>query len=646
MATLDITQGYKEIENKVSATRAFSDLKSQYQEAQKKAGDAFEKGANTVTQGLNKITDKQKRFERQFKNQFEHLLDINNTTGGKGSNSAKYIKRLLLQTLKNIQPKLSEILYEESINVIGCSQQQVYNSGPIYIKVQSIDIGNLLKVEPTSDIGNILYEKKTTTQPQNYPYSMNRELYNLIQSSNSYSTNSVGNVLYKGQSGQDLFDIKYVNINPITLEGGDWYEINLSNRQGGVNKVAEFVVDYYKTIKLVEFTNIITSIMEALTGAISISANIGVAQAQDNAKFQKILLRILGLCFDSSGALNEIDVSGIAKLAELDDINDAFFEFTDIDLRQIDQIVTNIKNGVVQYENCDFVSLPVDAPNIINNLNQLNYIEDSGSDQDVINAAENITQSLTNNPAWSGLAIQGNINAAVDLNFIKLITQGLVGAIITPKVLLPIFVMLKALGQTLVDEVNSYMTFVRIFKSFSINLVSKIGQIFVMELFQLIRKDIAKLIQSVVQDVINEKVQKKLAIILKLIQLLFPFLQLITDFRRCKSIIDDLLNLLKSVSVSFGDSIPLPLLFGTALLDGYSQSRAFLNTVEELQKLGIPTGPMPDGSPNLDVLAKYAQIIGMEAEKTENGKVQVAIGPLAITPAGLTVPQSAYGKYF
>ena len=55
---------------------------------------------------------------------------------------------------------------------------------------------------------------------------------------------------------------------------------------------------------------------------------------------------------------------------------------------------------------------------------------------------------------------------------------------------------------------------------------------------------------------------------------------------------------------------------------------------------------MPDGSPNLDVLAKYAQIIGMEAEKTENGKVQIAIGPLSITPAGLTVPNSAYGKYF
>ena len=30
--------------------------------------------------------------------------------------------------------------------------------------------------------------------------------------------------------------------------------------------------------------------------------------------------------------------------------------------------------------------------------------------------------------------------------------------------------------------------------------------------------------------------------------------------------------------------------------------------------------------------------------KQKNGKVQIAIGPLAMTPAGFTVPQSAFGK--
>jgi hypothetical protein len=34
----------------------------------------------------------------------------------------------------------------------------------------------------------------------------------------------------------------------------------------------------------------------------------------------------------------------------------------------------------------------------------------------------------------------------------------------------------------------------------------------------------------------------------------------------------------------------------------------------------------------------------MSNEEAENGKVQVAVGALTITPAGLTVPTSIYGK--
>jgi hypothetical protein len=50
------------------------------------------------------------------------------------------------------------------------------------------------------------------------------------------------------------------------------------------------------------------------------------------------------------------------------------------------------------------------------------------------------------------------------------------------------------------------------------------------------------------------------------------------------------------------------------------------------------------GSPNLDVLGKFGQMKAMAREDSDNNKVQMAIGPLTITPAGLTVPSSAFGK--
>jgi len=120
--------------------------------------------------------------------------------------------------------------------------------------------------------------------------------------------------------------------------------------------------------------------------------------------------------------------------------------------------------------------------------------------------------------------------------------------------------------------------------------------------------------------------------------------EFISDWRKCKSVIDEILWLLKIAGTGFGNSISLPILFGSQLLDGYSESRAFIGAIEEMQKLGIPTGPMPDGSPNLDILKIFGQMKAMSNEEAENGKVQIAIGALTNTQKRHTVPSSAYGK--
>jgi hypothetical protein len=88
----------------------------------------------------------------------------------------------------------------------------------------------------------------------------------------------------------------------------------------------------------------------------------------------------------------------------------------------------------------------------------------------------------------------------------------------------------------------------------------------------------------------------------------------------------------------------LPLLFGSRLLDGFSETRAFIGTIEGLQKIGIPTGALPDGSPNLGVLSIFSQLKAAANENAENGKLQVAIPPLTITPAGISLPSNAFGK--
>jgi hypothetical protein len=175
--------------------------------------------------------------------------------------------------------------------------------------------------------------------------------------------------------------------------------------------------------------------------------------------------------------------------------------------------------------------------------------------------------------------------------------------------------------------------------------MSKISSLFIEELFNVLKKDITSLVSTILNDLVREKALKRYAIVLKLVSVLLLVSNFVKDFRKCKSVVDEILQLLNLVSSSVGFRIPAPILVAAELLDGFSPQRALINIIEEYQKLGLPTGALPDGSPNLMLQSKLAELIGTQREEDENGKVQVFIKPLTVTPAGLTLPAgNIFGK--
>jgi hypothetical protein len=188
--------------------------------------------------------------------------------------------------------------------------------------------------------------------------------------------------------------------------------------------------------------------------------------------------------------------------------------------------------------------------------------------------------------------------------------------------------------------VNNSIDFLKLFKTFNIQVVSKIGAIFLKTLYKILEKDIINLLFFINQDIIRSRVLKKYTIITSLLQILNYYLiisQLIDDYRRCKSLVNDILLLLNLISQSTGlttDDIPAPLLALSAFLPGTDPNRSTINTIEFLQELGIPTGTLPDGSPNLMVLAQLAGFKGADKENSENGKVETTIdAKCAVNPA-------------
>jgi F0F1-type ATP synthase membrane subunit b/b' len=634
MAVPDINDGYKSISNKITTNKKYKKLKEDVDELKKKKGETFEKSKSKVSTTLSDAQKLKKKYQKQLKTQLDNLLELKFLSTGSGNSTKQYLKKTFVKAIKELQPKIIELLTQEVVKTVGCSQDQTFNQQTFYIRVKALDLTNLLKDDPTSDTGKLLYEP-SSIQFFNYPFSMNRELYDLIQNINVPFSTTAGSA-YKGKSGQELFDItyveSYVDINGQTIQG-NFYKIDLKNRTNNVNKIVEFLKDYYSTIKFLDFKNFFANLMNLLSGAISIKRGDGKLDLSILQKVLLIIQRILGLCFDKT---KEIDVTGSAKLSEGDSIDESFFEFTEIDLRIIDQTVSDIKLGVVEFEECDIVKLPVNTDDILTAVNNLNFFGDDNNN--AIDDASNLTDALTKNPGWFPLEIN------IDLSFLKEFPKALLVTILSPKVLLPLFIALKSIGDDIDNKINSFLDFMKNFKTFIIQLTSKITALFIKILVDIIKKDIKNLVSSIIADIGNEKLRLRLEVIKSLTEVVTTILNLVRDFRECKSIIDELLALLKLASKGFGNKVPYPLLLSAELLDGYSSTRAFLNVIEEFEKLGLPTGPMPDGSPNLMLASIKGMMDGMDKEEAQNGNYQIAVKPTAVLPIGITQGLTSYGK--
>jgi hypothetical protein len=661
-----------------SAKTAVESFKNQ-KELQNSVANSATKGANFITSQLDSVKNLQKRYQRNPPNSMDQLLNFLGQTNGTGNNTLKYIRKKILEASTTIQPTVVNLFKEQSMKALGCSQEQTYKGVTpeslslqplplrpqqegIYIPVQSVDFFSNLKNSPTSPVGKVYYElEEPSANPKFIPYGgnvkfpMNKQLNQLMDSSNANrSFSQINGKNYQGQSGQNLFDMQYTTSNSFGVTG-DYYRVILIDRTGQnaitVNKVGEFISDYYSTINLVDPVNVGAQLVNILSGAINIKAKLGASELQNQSEFSLIVQRILGLCFDDR---REIDVSGVAKVAELDGVDQSFYDLNEIDLRNIEINISNIQNGVMEFEDCQNVKLPVNSDNLVDQLVEFRNSATGQTTQQQVTNTENILNSISQNPSWK-LPSNFNVDLAIDQNIIKKIPLAVAASVLTPKNLLPIYVLMSVVqsgatytynqavtsantqiqsGNTFGNNINSSASnvitsgkdFLKKWEKFSIQLISQINAHFLNVLFELLKKDIINLISVILLDIEKGKITKRYTILLRLAGLLIAVGQLIKDYRQCKSLMEDILAILQSINgLATGTGLPVSLLLLTKLLPGFSPERAFINVIEELQSIGIPTGTLPDGSPNLMLLYNLATHKGSDKEKSENGKLD-AVG--------------------
>ena len=643
----------KKIKAKVSAYKKTN--KAKQEEIQSKFdafGDNAEQFNSKIQKKLSDFNDSSKKFSQnqsgQGPNSLDELLELFKLTEGSGTSTMSFLTKRFIRAANRTIDKLKTILVEETISSLGCSQEQSFPtatsvSSPVYyIRVPAIDLFSILKEDPDTQVGKLLYEKKDYSLGV-YPYSMNRQLYHRIQDSSQSFLTEYSNY-YVGSSTQPLFDIEYSSTDGVG-NVGDFYKITLRNRFGNSNRIGDFLVDYYSSINLFDVHELYGKVMEALTGAISMKVNTGADTTRDQTTFERILQRILGLCFDTT---KEIDVSGIAKLS-VDLIDESFFEMSEIDLRIIDDRINNIQQRVAEFEDCDNVKLPVQVDDMLTLITRI-LNSNNLSQEDA--AAESMLNEMVNE--WKLLLPGVNIQLKVQEDFLKILPKAVLTTVLSPKNILPLILLSKVLGDNLSDFVDSLEDFAKKYKNYLIQVQSRIYAIYLEELYLIIKKDFLLLVQSIIRDIGVERTQKRNRMILTIVETLLVVVQGVIDYRRCNSLLDELLALLNIASRSTiqgpQGEIPLPFLFpsSTDQLQGMSATRIFANVIEEYESVGIPTGDYPGGFPNVGLQSDFAKARAHLREQDENGKLEVGIPPTVVVPLGSgalsTVPQRGGGK--
>ena len=695
----DLTAGYKNISSQISAFQAYTAVSTASNDNDRTQGNSDAESQQNIATGLNQIAESQKRFQRNVPTSYDELIGLINKSQGNGNSTSKQLRKILLQTAIEMEPYINQVVKEQALKLLGCSQEQTYkginqlqiNSVPslstlpvqegVYVKISDIDFNKTLAIKPNSLIGKATYDAKSL-KPLNFyknykgknPFPMNYELWSRTQSPTRTYKDEFEVFYNGGGTKQRIFDISYVTQDSLGNQG-DFFRVFLVNRAGApsgntINKLAysaqtvsKSLSDYYQSIKIFQSKQFAGTLLNLLVG--TLSSGLSITQIENQTKLALIINRILGKC---EAGPSEIDVSGVAKVSEVDVDDNAFFEFDQIDLKNIDTITNNFKQNVIEYQECDNVKLPIDNNSLLNQLSNLDGIEDLSIEEQVAEI-ENILDSIPNslNQTTQSLNFENPFNQDV----LKKIPTALAYTVLNPKVLLPIFTFKQVLenqvlgfanqlivsGNTVINLINGAVQsastinqlanpiindgvdFAKKLRQFIFGIVGAIANKFLETLFQVLKKNLLNLIRVILGDIAKTTKDvriKKIQALLDAGEFLVTTFVAITNYRECKSLLAQIQKILKLISRQIPNTNPLSKsLVGLAdYLPGVSPERATINAIEIAQKFGLPTGALADGQPNKMIFYQLATQKGLKFEDAANGVVDIGINPITLLPVG------------
>lgn len=566
----------KDLRNKIksnieSVKKINDQTKDKAGEGKKKASDNFDnflKDLPTTDKLFSKkISDyaNNKKNNKQQKNKiFEDLLEI--VEGFIGVNKVVESSDLLSnkQQLKNITLKSIDHTLKKSQNVITnnvkkalfagdgiCGTNALMPVDTLTMKPTEFDFMNILTVDPNSNSGKIVYEGE-----------------------NDKGFVKMNKLLYDTFSTQQSFELKN-NVNP--LFDVSWNETNqeytFSNLRGSTQDLEEWILSYYSNIEFLDISGVTKN---AMLMTLKGDGNEPPLFDKGWNDLNRLMAKLCAACGNPSTGLNP---STASQFNENDEDITSYFDFESTEGIDVDEESARY-NKVLKFKDCNNYEVKINPQHFEDfvYLSQKKNINDAINDALLHSAGEAYEKSGQSEPL-------DNFHISLMNTFIANLPNALMGAVLSPKYILPISLTYKAITGTEDTVKNLMKKLSNLFHQIMIDLY----WIFIEQFWNLVKVELLALLAKTAARILKNKYADYTMIISRLISLLTELLDGALD--NCDglySVISKTIDVALS-GISGTPSIPGLLLSISDLKGGYSTDLAHMDIMQRLEGSGINT---------------------------------------------------------
>ncbi len=370
---------------------------------------------------------------------------------------------LLTEAIDEIEVEVKKALKTELKSIVSCGIDPslpgfVKSTGAgIVIEVKKIDFLDMLKTDPNTVSGKLLYNDVASSLTNSSDF--NTFLYGVIQDDGT--THTWKNIL------DITFNSLGTNGNPnntLTIKANSGYDTKTLNDLNN---------NYIDSLKLFNTENLVNRIIDTIFGSISFSIKKSRKQLENEAKINAV-------------------VDKMVQANEGETISDTYFTFDNEEISKIQTEADNKKRGVVKVKTSEVIDASVPESSLTLLSSEMGTAVTTQDKKNVLSS--NLDAMANQNTENSKVPSD---KASIKINFmqniINTLIKGIVGVILSPKVVMMFLINFKIIyGPTATYE--NGVDFLKKNKKLVKAVIKKISTMIIKYLLSIALKKIAELV--------------------------------------------------------------------------------------------------------------------------------------------------------